>query len=220
MPRKYNAQESIERIISVSLKLFKEKGFDKTSMQDIVSATEMSKGAIFYHFKSKEDIFNAAMERDFELAKKRFYQLLAELDDHTAKQKMECLLRANFADLEINSAVYSMVVIASASPHLVLANMRKNLKEVAPIIAALIKEGVADGSITTDFADEWAEVFTLLYNHWCDMFIFPCDLPTVRRRLKFLQHLTKQAGCDIISDQVIDLNMTLMESIYKEVQNG
>jgi len=220
MPRQYNSKETLERIINASLKLFKERGFDNTSMQDIVTASEMSKGAIFYHFKSKEEIFDAALERDFALAKERFYQLLAELDGRTAKEKMEFLLRANFADVEMSSAIFGLVFVASASPHLVLTNMRNNLKEVAPIIAALIQEGKSDGSISTEFSAEWAEVFTLLYNHWCDMFTFPCDFPTLRRRLTFLQHLMKQAGCDIMSDEIIELNMTLMENIYKEMQNG
>ena len=220
MPRQYNAKETVARIINASLRLFKEKGFDNTSMQDIVTASEMSKGAIFYHFKSKEEIFDAAFERDFALAKARFEELLAQLDGYTAKEKMEFLLRANFADVEMNSAIFDLFFVTSASPHLVLTNMRNNLRDVSPIIASLIHEGRADGSISTAFPDEWAEVFTLLYNHWCDMFTFPCDLCTLRRRLTFLQHLMKQAGCDIVSDEIIELNMALMENILKEVPHG
>lgn len=63
MARKNNPKQAIENIITISAKLFAEKGYDKTSMQDIVDALGMSKGGIFHHFKSKEDIFNAVMER-------------------------------------------------------------------------------------------------------------------------------------------------------------
>ena len=219
MTRKYNAQESTQRIISVSLTLFKEKGFEKTSMQDIVNASGLSKGAIFHHFKSKEEIFNTAMERDFELARERFYHLLSQLNGHTAEEKIISLLEANFTDMEMNTAIYDLMLIQNSSPHLVLANIRKNMLEVAPIIATLIREGIEDGSIQTKFPDEWAEVFIILYNHWCDVFLFPCDVSTLRRRLSFLQHLVKEAGCDIISDHLIELNITLIESIFKEIHN-
>lgn len=66
MTRKNNPKQAIENIITISAKLFAEKGYDKTSMQDIADAVGMSKGGIFHHFSSKEDIFNAVMERQFE----------------------------------------------------------------------------------------------------------------------------------------------------------
>ena len=220
MARQYNAKESIQRIIAVSLALFKEKGFEKTSMQDIVTASGLSKGAIFHHFKSKEEIFDTAMEHEFALARKRFFELLSELDGHTAIEKIKVLLSANFTDMEMSAATYDLIAIESSTPHLVLVNMRRNMTEVAPIIADLIKEGIVDGSIQTDFPDEWAEAFILLYNHWCDMFLFPCDLPTFRRRLVFLQHLMRQAGCDIISDELIALNITMMKKILNEVTHA
>ena len=220
MARQYNAKESIQRIIAVSFTLFKKKGFEKTSMQDIVTASGLSKGAIFHHFKSKEEIFDAAMKHEFALARAQFFELLSALDGHTALEKIKALLLANVSNIEMSASVYDLFIVGSSSPHLVLATMHRNMTEVAPIITDLIKEGIADGSIDTDFPDEWAEVFLLLYNHWCDMFLFPCDLPTFRRRLMFLQDLMRQAGCDIISDELIELNITMMKKIVNEVEHA
>ncbi len=47
MTRKNNPKQAIENIITISAKLFAEKGYDKTSMQNIVDASGMSKGGIF-----------------------------------------------------------------------------------------------------------------------------------------------------------------------------
>lgn len=44
MTRKNNPKQAIENIITISAKLFTEKGYDKTSMQDIADAVGMSKG--------------------------------------------------------------------------------------------------------------------------------------------------------------------------------
>ena len=223
MPRKNNPQETVERVITASLKLFKEKGFEKTSMQDIVDASDMSKGAIFYHFKSKEEIFIAAMDREYVHVKERFYTLVSELEGDTAREKMKKLLVVNFADEEMHKAIHDMLNVSISSPHLFMADMCKNMKEVSPIVTGLIKEGIADGSIVTDFPDELGEVFLLLYNHWCNIYPFRCDLSTLRKRLKFLQHIMANLGCDIVTDEIIDFNMKLCEkyeSVINEVQNG
>ena len=45
MSKKYNSQSTIDDILSVSAKLFLEKGFDKTSMNDIATTAGISKGA-------------------------------------------------------------------------------------------------------------------------------------------------------------------------------
>ena len=56
MQKKYDSKVTIETILTVSTKLFLEKGFDKTSMRDIAEAANVSKGAIYHHFKSKDDL--------------------------------------------------------------------------------------------------------------------------------------------------------------------
>jgi len=216
MPRKNNPKETVERILTASLELFCEKGFDKTSMQDIVDASDISKGAIFYHFNSKEEIFNAGMEKYLEHKKQLMSQLFVEIKGLTAKEKLKSLIEKSLADEEDFEA-NKVLATAIDSPHLLLAIMRGGLKKSAPLIAEIIREGVADGSITTEFPDECAEVFLLLYNYWCEPYIYECDLPTIYRRLTFLQFLMKQLGVDIITDEIITASMKFTENLYREV---
>ena len=51
MARNKYPQRTVEKILEVSLALFNEKGYEKTTIQDIVNALGMSKGAIYHHFK-------------------------------------------------------------------------------------------------------------------------------------------------------------------------
>lgn len=69
MQKKYDSKVTIETILTVSTKLFLEKGFDKTSMRDIAEAANVSKGAIYHHFKSKDDVINAVTKRQTEATK-------------------------------------------------------------------------------------------------------------------------------------------------------
>src|ERR1700690_4583547 len=48
-----------ERIQSVALELFAERGYEKTSLREIAERLGVTKAALYYHFKSKEDIVHS-----------------------------------------------------------------------------------------------------------------------------------------------------------------
>ena len=51
------------KILDTAERLFIQKGYEKTSLQDIIRETDLSKGAIYHHFTSKEEIFYSVCER-------------------------------------------------------------------------------------------------------------------------------------------------------------
>lgn len=204
MTRKNNPKQAIENIITISAKLFAEKGYDKTSMQDIADAVGMSKGGIFHHFSSKEDIFNAVMERQFEQITETVKKWLDEMHGLTAKEKLRGLIRRNLMDEKIIKESGNMISSAAESPQIILAFTQDNVKKLAPIIADVIREGIEDRSISTAFPNECAEVLLLLLNFWCDTDIFQGDFSTLQKRFRFLQHLMRQLGVDILEDEIIN----------------
>lgn len=213
MSRKNNPKQTIENIISISAKLFTEKGYDETSMQDIVNALGMSKGAIFHHFKSKEDIFNAIINRKSAYVEQTLNKWIDEMQGLTAKEKLINILKKNMDDQEIHS--FDNVISSQIQrPHFIVANMQDGINKSAPIFAKIMREGKEDGSITTDFPDECAEVFFLLMNIWCDPIIFQCNMARLSMRLKFLQQIMMTMGADIISDQLITNYLEFIEKLY------
>lgn len=63
MGRSKNSEQTPEMIIDTSTRLFIEKGYEQTSIQDILDALQLSKGGLYHHFKSKEEISKAAMAK-------------------------------------------------------------------------------------------------------------------------------------------------------------
>lgn len=61
-----------ERILTEATQLFHEKGLGATSVSDLLSATGVKKGSLYFHFSSKEDIVLAALER----AKEGFSEIM------------------------------------------------------------------------------------------------------------------------------------------------
>ena len=55
------------KIFETSMKLFAEKGYDATSIEDITATVGVAKGTLYYHFTSKEEIFDFLIEEGIKL---------------------------------------------------------------------------------------------------------------------------------------------------------
>ena len=63
MPRNKYPEETVQKILDASLKLFLEKGYEETTVLDIISEMGgLTRGAFYHHFKSKEEVFDALCE--------------------------------------------------------------------------------------------------------------------------------------------------------------
>ena len=57
------------KIFETSMKLFAQKGYDATSIEEITATVGVAKGTLYYHFSSKEEIFNFLIEEGIKLLK-------------------------------------------------------------------------------------------------------------------------------------------------------
>ena len=57
------------KIFETSMKLFAEKGYEATSIEEITATVGVAKGTLYYHFTSKEEIFNFLIEEGMKLLK-------------------------------------------------------------------------------------------------------------------------------------------------------
>lgn len=215
MPRKNDPKGTVEKIIVVSSELFTKQGYEKTSMQDIVDALGMSKGAIFHHFKSKEEIFLAVIDRQSEYIKRQLQIWVEEMEGFTAREKLIGILNQNLHDFQAH-ALDGVLTARAQSPQFVLSSMRESMNNAAPVFADIMREGQVDGTITTDFPDECAELFLLLLNMWCDPAIFTCDISRLTMRFRCLQQLMANMGVDVISDELLSECVELVHKLYNK----
>ncbi len=57
------------KIFETSMKLFAQKGYDATSIEEITATVGVAKGTLYYHFSSKEEIFNFLVDEGMKLLK-------------------------------------------------------------------------------------------------------------------------------------------------------
>ena len=93
MARNKHPQETVNLIINTAYRLFLQKGYDHTSIQDIIQHLGgLSKGAIYHHFKSKEEILFAVMDKLSEGS----YQILLNVKnrkDLNGKEKLKQIFK-------------------------------------------------------------------------------------------------------------------------------
>ena len=66
-----------ETILDAARKLFKDKGFEATTVDEIAALAELGKGTIYSYFKSKDEIYIAILETEFEVLKEWMNQAIA-----------------------------------------------------------------------------------------------------------------------------------------------
>jgi len=57
------AEDKLAAIFAAALELFSSQGFDKTSVDEVAARAKVAKGTIFYHYRSKEELFNHMIQR-------------------------------------------------------------------------------------------------------------------------------------------------------------
>jgi AcrR family transcriptional regulator len=82
-----------QQLLRASAKLFREKGYDGTSVRDIAQATGMQSGSWVYHFATKQEILVAVMEEGLADALARIEGIVAQ--DLAPRRKFEALVRTH-----------------------------------------------------------------------------------------------------------------------------
>lgn len=76
-----------QHILNAAINVFIENGFEKTSMRDIASAAGLTTGAIYHHFKNKDELFYYAVKEAMYFAQK-----LSEKDESSNLKSNESML--------------------------------------------------------------------------------------------------------------------------------
>lgn len=154
------AEERKKEILDVVEELFATKGYDGTSTTDILERVGIARGTLYYHFKSKEDILDALIDRIIQSMVSNIR--LAIADKTTATQKILSFVGA----MKVDSVIEKEITDYAHKPKNALMHQKIQnalLAALTPIAVEIIKEGIKEGSFSTDYPEEAAEML-LIYS--------------------------------------------------------
>jgi len=77
--------DSRQEILRTAARLFQQRGYDATSMNDVAAALKLSKGGLYHHFQSKDEILFEIMNHAMEITQERVLAPVREIADPEAR---------------------------------------------------------------------------------------------------------------------------------------
>lgn len=199
MSRNKYPEETVSLILDTAQKLFLEKGYEHTTIQDIIdNLGGLTKGAIYHHFSSKEDILNAVTDRLFrENTLSAKWKKISEDKNLNGAEKLKAMLYESIVD-EQEQTFRSMGIHLQNMPHMLSDLVVRSVNDIAPnAIKPVIEEGIKDGSIKVPFPKELAEIISLLANVWINPLIFPMTDKELESKCQVILGMMAMLGVDV-----------------------
>lgn len=150
-----------EQILDTSLSLFLEKGFDKTSINDILDASGIARGTLYYHFISKEAIMDAIIERSGTAILAGIKDILEDSELSSYAKLFTMFQRMNMRRLSGGAQMLDYL----NRPQNALFHEKSNrliIEKISPLLSDIIRQGIEEGVFQTPFPDYCAEMVLIL----------------------------------------------------------
>ena len=207
MARNRNSHETRKKILEVSKDLFLEKGFDNTSIQDIIDGLGgLTKGVIYHHFESKDEILQSILSENNQKIVNYNWR------GDTALEKIQNSLMDAFSDFEQQKLVYS-ASIKLRSPRLLGEQYLSLFSDFLPEIRERVYEGVEDKSIKTEYPEELADLIVLTLNIWIGFQISIYSVEELKRKMKFIKLTFEGLGVQLITDEMLEVIFQLFDHL-------
>lgn len=156
------AEERRKDILDAADELFFQKGFDGTSTNDIIDKVGIARGTLYYHFKSKEGIMDALIER-------YNVRILGAAQDIATNKSIPVNKRiiGVVMALKISGGSGKEIMEHIHQPQNALMHQKIQkviLSGVTPILTGIIREGIEQGLFSTPFPYECMEMIVAYTN--------------------------------------------------------
>ena len=133
------------KIFEASMKLFAEKGYDATSIEEITATVGVAKGTLYYHFSSKEEIFNFLVEEGVKLLKNSIAIKTIKLDKSIDKIRAIVLIELKvLVKYEDFMSIVLSQIWGTGNRNQIC---KKYVFEYITMIEEIVKEGMEKGEI-------------------------------------------------------------------------
>lgn len=147
-------------ILDEAQRLIESKGYEQMTIQDILDSLQISKGAFYHYFGSKQELLEAVLERIMDVVE----QLLLPIvhDPHlSALEKLQyfCATLARWKTTRRTFLLALLRVWYTDDNALVRQKLHAaNDKRTAPLLSAIIRQGIQEGVMSASYPDHIGEI--------------------------------------------------------------
>ena len=214
-PVKKTPDEWRREILYAAQNLFTSKGYEETSVSDIMEMAGGAKGMFYRCFQSKEEVMHTLGNQMF--FENNPFDAIKERNDLNGLQKMKSLLVLNQSDTERNQLNMQAIPILK-DPHILAAAVEENRRILTPLWLELLEEGKNDGSIKTEYVKELSELLPLI-NFWLMPSVFPATEEELHHKYRFVMEVLEHLGLPIFDDEAVSFTEKFITDISKKGEN-
>ncbi|WP_194543814.1 TetR/AcrR family transcriptional regulator [Paenibacillus sp. JZ16] len=156
------AEERRNEILDAADELFAQKGFDGTSTNDILEKVGIARGTLYHHFKSKEDIMDALIDRYSDGLLDAAQVIAADKTIPVVERVIRVVMALNLSG---GSSKEIMEHIHKPQNALMHQKIQKVIINRVPLIlTGIIREGIEQGMFSTPFPYECMEMVVIYAN--------------------------------------------------------
>lgn len=181
-----NAAARQEQILDAARRLFLTKGYEATTIEDVLTAVGIAKGTLYHHFPGKEAILDAIVQRTVDAIVQRARAAADGPQPATTRfLAVVGAARAPQEDIEL-----AQQIRATGNLRLHVLAMTETWTRLVPILTRLVEEGAAAGELSTTDPRGSVEVILSAGLTMLDGGLFPSvdDDDTSERRQDALMH--------------------------------
>ena len=139
------AEETRERILDAALRLFREKGFDETTMRDVSSEAGVATGAAYYYFRSKEDLVMGFYRRTAEESKESVAEALGNSRD--LRKRIRAVIEQKLEQFQEHRRLLAGLVRVGINPRHPLSPFAPETKEMRDESIAAFQQAIDGASV-------------------------------------------------------------------------
>ena len=182
-----------QEILMVARELFVTKGYEQTSVNDILKIVDIAKGTFYYYFASKEEVLAAIILDIVEEGAKRAEQILKDKSVPLVNRIMMAIM-AQSPEFEGSEEIRDeMHKVENAK--LEQLYTKAMLKRMTPLLEVAVAEGVAADVFHLDYPRETIESILLLGHMLFDCNIMDWEMADYPKKIKgFLANMERMLG--------------------------
>jgi AcrR family transcriptional regulator len=183
------ADERRAQIMEAALACFTRKGYNNTTMDDIAAESGLSKGTLYWYFKSKDDLFTAALMSVFNVAQ----EAVAAMEQYsTASDKLRAVGQATVGFGKMVEGYFSLLLefwVSSPRREEAGQSWIGLLTEYKDIVVEVIEEGVKNGEFKPVDAEQLVWAIMAAYDGLAAYVMFIPDMDLERISQVFVETL-------------------------------
>mgnify|MGYP003571383055 CR=1 FL=1 len=131
------------RIFKTAIKLFAEKGFENAGIEEITAVSGVAKGSFYYHFETKEEIFDTLLETGYNLLINSIEIKYRNCKNN--KEKLQAVVLILLKVVALYEEFFTVVVTNSLGKNDRSIKCQEKIHKLILIISNLIEDGILSG---------------------------------------------------------------------------